>query len=190
MLKKLTLAITAALVSTSVMATLPSVTPGIEIFMSGATAQDLAIESLMTDLCVANTLDTFKQGTSHAAYYCNIDSSKIINGTTIVNPTVLFHKRSAGGSALGVNPEIDGTAIEHMRIIRANGTNNCTESSLGSKSWACTAVAANGDTLMVASDVGVSDVNPELFVGENTPTGSSPVEALLAATNLDRKSVV
>lgn len=187
MFKKLTVAVSAAMISTSAFALAPTETPDIEIFMSGASAQDKGIAALFNDLCVAGTLDTYldvanpaKPGKAHSAFFCNIDSNKVA-GLSITNPKVLFHKRSAGGSAQGVNPVIDEQAIDAMVI----NNNNCTNVAAGS--YQCTVVKADGDLIEVISDAGVSDVNPEMFVGENTPSGSAPVDAAVVAAKMQVK---
>ena len=192
MFKKLAIAVSAALVSTSAMAIAPSATiPNFEIFMSGATAQDIGIANVITDMCVPGTLDTFTQSSNHAAYYCNVNVALVTgdaNGAFAglpawtaanpgVNPTVLFHKRSAGGSALGVSPIYENTPITHMNIwntVRVPNASNCTVTAPGSRSWTCTTTNL-GDTLETRSDLGVSDVNPEMFVGANVPSGFNPI---------------
>jgi len=188
MFKKLTLAVSAAMISTSAFALAPTETPDIEIFMSGASAQDKGIAALFDDLCVAGTLDTYldvanpaKPGKAHSAFFCNIDSNKVA-GLSITNPKVLFHKRSAGGSAQGVNPVIDEQAIDAMVIN--NG--NCTPAATAG-TYDCTVVKADGDLIEVVSDAGVSDVNPEMFVGVNTPAGSAEIDAALVASKLEVK---
>ena len=186
MLKKISIAISAAVISAPVFALSPTTTPDIEIFMSGASAQDKSIAALFSDVCVAGTLDVFKDngakpGKAHSAYFCTVDTAQVNGGTPgFVNPDVLLHKRSAGGSAQGVNPVIDEVAIDAMTIN--NG--NCTETAAGSQSWLCS-IANPGDTVPVVSDAGVSDVNPELFVGANTPLGQSPVNASEVATKME-----
>lgn len=184
-LKKLSLAVSSLLVSGAVFAHAPTVTPDVEIFMSGASAQDKGIAALFADLCVAGTLDVYKDilnvakpGKAHSAYYCTLDNAKV-PGLSISNPKVLFHKRSAGGSAQGVNPVIDENAIDAMVI----NNSNCTETVAGSQDWRCT-VTNPGDLVSVVSDAGVSDVNPEMFVGANTPAGESPVDASVVAQKM------
>ena len=185
MLKKLSVAVSAALISTSAFALSPTTAPDIEIFMSGASAQDKGIAALFTDLCVSGTLDTFKDdsakpGKAHSAYFCNIDSTKVA-GLSITNPKVLFHKRSKGGSAFGVNPVIDEQAIDAMAI---NNADNCHETAAGSQQWLCS-ITNPGDLISVVSDAGVSDVNPEMFVAENTPAGSASVDAGVVAAKME-----
>ena len=186
MFKKLSVAVSAAMISTSAFALAPTETPDIEIFMSGASAQDKGIAALFQDLCVTGTLDVYKDvanpakpGKAHSAFFCNIDSTKVA-GLSTTNPKVLFHKRSAGGSAQGVNPVIDEQAIDAMVIN--NG--NCTNTAPGE--YQCT-IGAAGDLVPVISDAGVSDVNPEMFVGENTPAGSVDVDATTVASKMTVK---
>lgn len=182
-MKKLSLAVTAALVSGAAFAHAPGVTPDIEIFMSGASAQDNGIASLFDDLCVAGTLDTYLDGgtgAGYSAYFCSLDNTKV-PGLTLSNPKVLFHKRSAGGSGKGVNPVIQETPIEAMVIN--NG--NCVVMSPNKYNCSIAGGVVGGDLVMKVSDAGVSDVNPEMFVGANTPAGDQPVNAAEAATKVD-----
>lgn len=190
MLKKLTVAISAALISSSAFALSPTTTADIEIFMSGASAQDKAIAGLFGDLCVAGTLDTYKdlrtsgkRGKSHTAFFCTLDNNKLSPAAkanmTLTNPNVLFHKRSAGGSAQGVNPVLDLQAIDAMVID--NG--NCVQLT-GTSDWNCS-IGNPGDTISVVSDAGVSDVNPEMFIKQNTPSGSQPVDSAKVSSNLE-----
>jgi hypothetical protein len=154
----------------------PSVTPDIEIFVSGASAQDSNVEKLFTELCAAGSLDTYfdnanpdKKGANHRAFFCTLDTSKV-TGLSVASPKVLFHKRSAGGSAQGVNPLVDKQAIDAMSI---NNNNNCTKAA-GESFYRCS-ISNTGDLIKQVSDVGVSDVNPGLFRGLNVPSGSKDV---------------
>ncbi len=189
MLKKLSIAISIALVSSSAYALTPAAYDAntIEMFVSGASAQDKGIAALFSDLCVAGSLDTYKDvanpakpGKAHTAYFCNIDSTKVTGGTTGVNPKVLFHKRSKGGSAQGVNPVIDEQAIDAMTILNSN----CTETATGSRVWNCS-IGNPGDLVQVVSDAGVSDVNPEMFIKQNAPAGSNPVDPTVVSAKMD-----
>lgn len=156
------------------------------IYMSGASAQDGNIEALFTDLCVAGSLDIFrdianpaKPGKGYRVFFCNVDSTKVtFPAGTPNNPAVRFHKRSAGGSAQGVNPLIDGTAIEAMSIDNGNCTN------VGAGEWECT-VGNAGDLISVNSTAGISDVDPGMFRGVNTPGGSAPADPASVASTLD-----
>ncbi|QJD30274.1 hypothetical protein [Methylococcus geothermalis] len=163
----------------------PSVSPDIEIFMSGATAQDLNVRQLFEQLCVDGTRDEYldnsvpaNPGSAHTAIFCTLDSTKV-NGLSVNNPKVLFHKRSAGGSAQGVNPVLDEQAIDAMSIT--NG--NCTKE--GNDAFYRCRISQPGDLVQKVSDAGVSDVNPALFRGANTPDGSAPVIPSKVAQRMD-----
>ncbi|HEB56766.1 MAG TPA: hypothetical protein ENI98_10800 [Gammaproteobacteria bacterium] len=191
-IKQIATAVSAVLLSGSALAISPTTTPDIEIFMSGATAQDKAIAALFENICVTDAsgnptdLDIFKDnanavkpGKAHTAYFCTLDNAKV-PGLSITAPKVLFHKRSKGGSAQGVNPVIDEVAIDAMNI----NNSNCLAPAGTDNFWRCDitkyqadGVTPTGNLIAVVSDAGVSDVNPEMFVGANTPAGNAPVNA-------------
>ncbi len=168
----------------------PNVTPDLTVHMSGATAPDKALVALFTNLCDAGTLDIFRddpgaaatKGRNHNAFFCTIDSANVpnltVNGAPVTSAKVLFHKRSQGGSAQGVNPLIDGVAIAHMRID--NG--NCTQVA-ATNTWNCQASGAN--LVNIVSDAGVSDVEPKLFTGPNKPSNASAVNPAQADAALE-----
>ncbi|CAI8844548.1 hypothetical protein [Methylococcus capsulatus] len=163
----------------------PGVSPDIEIFMSGASAQDGNVRQLFEELCVGGTLDVYfdnsnpsNPGSAHTAIFCQIDSSKV-TGLSVNNPKVLFHKRSAGGSAQGVGPVLDEQAIDAMMIN--NG--NC-QKDAASGNWLCR-ISQPGDLAQKVSDAGVSDVNPAMFRSMNTPDGVAPVDPAKVSQRLD-----
>lgn len=163
------MAAAAALSAGNAFALAPGAAVDIEIWASGATAQDKGVEALFSELCVAGTLDVYrdnanasKPGAQHSAYFCRLDSTKV-TGLGTVNPNVLFHKRSQGGSAQGVTPLILDQAITHMQINNGNCTKTAPDSF-----YRCR-VSNAGDTILHESDLGVSDVNPDLFRGVNAP---------------------
>ena len=184
--KQLITAIAAGLAFNSGIAlALPPGAPDIEIILSGATAQDNNIGALFAELCVAGSLDEYRDGTSgsaggnHRAYFCNLDTGKV-TGLSATSPKVLFHKTSTskatgtaiGGSGIGVNPVLKKQPVDVMSIN--NG--NCTAPANGEKYWRCR-ISQTGDVTPQVPDAGVSDVNPELFIGANTPAGVAPVDA-------------
>jgi len=181
-------AVSLAGMSQGAFALAPTTAPDIEIFMSGASAQDKAIAALFSNLCEAGTLDVFKdsnktgsEGKDHSAYFCTLSSANVpgltVNGNAVTTANVLLHKRSAGGSAQGVNPLIDGTPIAAMNIN--NG--NCTAQ--GGNVWFCNATGAN--LVNVISDAGISDVEPTLFTGPNKPSNAGDVDPTAAAAALN-----
>lgn len=157
----------------------PSVTPDIEIFMSGATAQDKALKNIFTtNLCNPATLHIYKSTnlTDHQAFFCTIPANAVAGIT--VDKNVLFHKRSSGGSAQGVNPLIDGTAIAHMEV----STTSCvTAGKAGTDAdpYICSTLVNK------LSDAGISDVEPTLFTGPNKPSNALEVSATAANAALE-----
>jgi hypothetical protein len=186
------LAACTALTSGSALALAPTETPDIEIYLSGATAQDGNVGLLFQDLCQPGTLDTYYDGPTgtagsrHRAYFCTLDTSKV-TGLSTTNPKVLLHKTSTsgavGGSGIGVNPVMLKQPVEAMSI--KNG--NCLAPTGNETYWRCRITQA-GDLIQQVPDGGVSDVNPELFTGSNTPTGVAPVDAAKVAKLLDVRS--
>ena len=191
MKKFLSAALTAAalaVASQSAFAIAPNIAPEIEIFMAGASAQDRALRGLMLSLCgkgaapIGNNGDLDIYTTSgHTAYYCTLTSAQIpglsVNGAAVTQARVLLHKRSQGGSAQGVNPLIAGTPIAHMPVNVANCPGAAVVGADGQTTTACTAANQN-----VASHAGLSDVEPDLFIGANVPAGSNPVTSTASIT--------
>ncbi|MEI6267701.1 MAG: hypothetical protein WCP01_02390 [Methylococcaceae bacterium] len=159
-----------------------TVTPDLQVYLSGASAQDKGIDSLVKDLCLNGTvsttdLTTFKDdggvanavtGKKHTAWFCTITSTSVTGLSA--TKKVLFHKRSDGGSAMGVSPLLADTAIDHMVINNSNCATTGTTRSCR--------ISNAGDLVAHKSDAGLSDVNPEMFKGIlNTPAGFSSVKA-------------
>lgn len=169
----------------------PNITSDIEIFMAGSSAQDTAIASLFGALCNTGTLDIFKdnnrpgsEGSDHTAYYCTISSTSLpglsINGQPVVSAKVLLHKRSQGGSGMGVSPLINGIPIAAMRI----DAGNCVQQG-STNNWYCN---ANSNNLMYEiPDIGVSDVEPELFIYPNQPSSVSAVDPQMIDATINVK---
>jgi len=176
-LKRLSAALAAAgfAFSGQALALGPDVTAQIQIWFSGASAPDNSLQNVFTSLCLANTLDVYKNdnvsspGNNYRAFSCNLNSA-LIPGLSTQNPTVEFIKRSAGGSAQGVQPVAREQAISFLVVSSAN----CTETSPGSRDWRCSDDQP-GETENKVPDGGFSDVEPLLFRGPNTPSGFTDV---------------
>lgn len=146
----------------------PDTAPDLTMFMSGATAMDNAITSMFNNLCTDT--DYYQDGTSGSAYrafFCTLTPTKVPGLSA--NTKVLFIKRSSGGSAQGVNPLVEEAKIDALNIFN----NNCTETAAGSHTWSCT-INNPGDLAQMHPNLGISDVDPFMFRGPNTPDGFSP----------------
>lgn len=166
----------------------PSDEPDLKINMSGATAMDNSITSLFTSLCDAGTLHSYfndgpNPGNRYRAFFCTLSPDKV-DGLSAPQK-VLFVKRSAGGSAQGVNPIIDQQRLEAMNIFN----NNCTLSPTATdpNRYLCS-ISNPGDLELRYSDIGISDVDVKMFRGVNTPAGFNPVNPE-SAEDLDSVSV-
>jgi hypothetical protein len=144
-----------------------------DLYMSGASAQDNALRTLFTQLCDRGTgagsaTDTFNayngvSGTNQSMVFCRTKGvTGVANGTKI-----LFHKSSVGGSGNGVQPVANSTILLFMTTastcpaVTPGSTVTCTANAL-------TPASGVGS---VPPDGGISDVEPKLL-------GATPAEVL------------
>lgn len=150
-----------------------TVTPDIDLYVGGASAQDANLEETIASLCEPGTLDIYydaaKSGGSQRAYYCQMTKTKV-SGLTISPAKVLIHKRVSGGSAMGVYPLVGEVPINFM-ALNATCTASGTKTVLGTAyplSKCNDANSADPTTFVKkVPDLGISDVNPGLFKGSN-----------------------
>ncbi len=172
-----TVAWSLALALPGVAAALPP-TPGaeIEVFLSGATAQDEALENLFLlkdglpgapNICEPGSLDIYRgeiAGTAKRIYYCRT-SGKIAG--VAAGKRLALHK-SSGGSGEGVTPLASGTSLQYLDLSTVARPGVCARSRN---------VPARGDFAAYVDHetcragarsarpaAGLSDVEPELLV--------------------------
>jgi hypothetical protein len=177
-MKTLSAAVIAAgsMLSTAAFAVLPTDTPTLELWLSGASAQDALLAGLVPSLCDDTPLtytDTAgKAGVDFSAFFCTMSSAKVPG--LVGTQKVMIHKRSRGGSAWGVAPvalagvggqALNAVNVAQMEISFTTGGsvsgNNCALDS-GTR-YVCNAA----HTVDKISDAGVSDVEPAMFTGPN-----------------------
>lgn len=152
----------------------PATAPDLTLFMSGASGMDGAITAMFDNLCentASDPKDYYQDGTTgsnYRAFFCTLSPAKV-SGLTAPKK-VLFIKRSAGGSAQGVSPLVEGKKIDALTIANSN----CTETVSGSHKWSCR-ISNPGDLVATDPNIGISDVDPFMFRGPNTPAGFSPI---------------
>jgi hypothetical protein len=140
----------------------------LKVYVSGASALSGSINGLLTQNCISTTRTTYTYtqiypGTTSAAAFGTINSCSLISGNDFglpANTNIVFQKRDAGGSGVGVYPVSNGTPIDFIDPASctgpASGTGTCTT------------------LFLKAADGGVSDVEPALFGAIlNTPPESS-----------------
>ena len=168
-LKHLPLAVAAALVAPAAFATAPAsptdTAGAITIFMSGASAPDEFMESIMTGMMDAGFYKyKATSGTSAGRAFLGYIKSDASIPASIRGQKVLFIKRSAGGSVWGVNPLARAEAISRLKAADAS----CSATPEADGYYTCPVVgvdpgvgAPTGEELV--PDFGVSDVAPFMF---------------------------
>lgn len=131
------------------------------IYFSGASATKAAFGGLFTQNCQASTRNDYtlaSDSTFGTIYTCTLNTTNDF-GLGAIN--VMFQKRDAGGSGMGVYPVANGTGIAFINIATC-------ATPVGTASATCT-----GQTTVVP-DGGTSDVEPAMFEASlNTPAGFS-----------------
>ncbi|MBU1690480.1 MAG: hypothetical protein KJ958_14870 [Gammaproteobacteria bacterium] len=146
----------------------PAVTPDLQVFISGASAQQLTLGKIVEGMMTAGTIDVFydtnSSGKDYRAYFGTVNGT----GTSLDGKKVLIHNRAKGGSVWGVNPVARAQAISRMAVDGTAG--NCAAVA-NAVFPAATYKCAN--TVNAVPDAGVSDVEPGLFSGINVANGDS-----------------
>lgn len=141
------------------------------IKLSGATAQDNAVASLLTGtLCQAGSLTRYT-ATNQFVYICTPNTTNITTGG---KTQLVVAKNSVGGSAQGVVPVNSGTAIPFLDLALINAT-TCPASTGSGTSIACPDSAAIFTN--TASRIGISDVEPGFFA-DSSSLGNLTIEPL------------
>lgn len=178
--KALTLAVIAA-ASQNALAIDPSVTPDVVFRLSGATAaESLWRLATRNEICDTNNpdIDYLRDaGGTNFAVYCLAQTTGVsYNGQVSTIPAslsgkkVLFLKHGFGGSASGVQALINPIQQAYVDRTTCPGAPGGTFSigGVAYDSWTC-------GTSNAYSHAGFSDVNPELFRGDNKPFSASAV---------------
>ncbi|MGK2899633.1 MAG: hypothetical protein ACSLE9_13260 [Burkholderiaceae bacterium] len=128
----------------------------LKVYVGGASALSAAIGGLFTQNCNAATRTDYTYPTSTSfgkIFTCTLNATNDFGVGAI---DVMFQKRDAGGSGIGVYPVANNTAIDFIDPSTctgpASGTGTCTT------------------LFQRAADGGVSDVEPAMFAASaNTP---------------------
>lgn len=146
--KSLTAALALSAVALQANALDPAGPFDLEFTVSGATAADKQFANYITQICDAATLDTFNNPADTAsAFTCTVRNGSVagISG----DRDVLIRKES-GGSSTGVEPVTNATTVVGLNL------STCSETT--ANQWTC-----SDTTINVNAQVGISDVEPELF---------------------------
>jgi hypothetical protein len=186
-------AVAAALASGTAMAvTAPTAVDAqaapIKIFISGSSAAKAAIKASLAgaDWCNGNGMTTFASGTPDFNAYSCTAAAGPFNGQS----TTIYY-RAEGGSVVGVLPVINNVAIKQLDLSAAGG---CPQTTTGSVTCVVGGTsAANGSadswtsgvfTPAVGAQVGISDLEPKVFVGDNFPSNYTFIGAKRTVADL------
>jgi len=168
-------------------AALPAVPPPqIELYISGSSAQDEALENVIRlpagvpsapALCEPGSLDIYRgmiSGTANRVFYCR--TSRAVAG---VQPGLrLAIYKSSGGSGEGVTPVSAATPLPFLDLGKLPNSPGCIE---GQPVRATAELAAyinhtgcNNSAKLARPRAGLSDVNPELVGGVTAPLTVRP----------------
>lgn len=168
-------------VATGASALPPVPGPQIEVYFSGASAQDEALENLIRlvpgiagapNLCEPGTLDIYRgtiDGTAKRVFYCR--SSRNVPGVP-AGQRIAIHK-SSGGSGEGVTPVSAATPIKYIDLANLGTTPSCTtpraERATANFGAYQNRVGCDGGGKALVPRAGLSDVDPELVGGVTAP---------------------
>jgi hypothetical protein len=164
----------------------PAPPPQLELYISGSSAQDEALENLIRlptgvagvpALCEAGTLDIYRgmlSGTANRVFYCR--TSQQVKGVAAGQRLAIY--KSSGGSGDGVTPVAAATPLPFLDLAKLPQTPGC----LNGQPKLATAELApyvnhtgcDGAAKLVRPRAGLSDVNPELVGGVSAPLTVRP----------------
>jgi hypothetical protein len=160
----------------------PDAAPQVELFISGSSAQDEALENLIRlasglpgalALCEPGSLDIYRgslHGTANRVFYCR--TSHDVTGVAPGLRLAIY--KSSGGSGEGVNPVAAGTPLPFLDLAKLPHSPACEK---GQAVRATADFAAYTDhtgcddaaARVARPRAGLSDVNPELVGGGHVP---------------------
>jgi hypothetical protein len=180
-LQILCMTMTALLAGPVAQALPPTPAPQIELYISGSTAQDEALENLIhlasgisgaPALCEPGSLDIYRgslRGTANRVFYCR--TSHEVSGVAPGMRLAIY--KSSGGSGEGVSPVAAATLLPFLDLGKLPHTAACEK---GQPMRATTDFAAytnhtgcDDAARMARPRAGLSDVNPELVGAAHVP---------------------
>jgi len=151
----------------------------LDIFVSGSSAQDNALERLFRLQCAPDSLDIYRAGGNQRVFFCSfegreVDEQGVVRGAVFEGGRkVAFHKSSVGGSGYGVGPVVQRTSVQfvNMADLKRHADERCVPSKRSRRpadppfDGYVEHVCVNPKPLSMVPDAGVSDVEPRIFAG-------------------------
>jgi hypothetical protein len=159
----------------------PTPGPEIELYISGSSAQDEALESLVRltaglpgapNLCEPGTLDIYRgniNGTANRVFYCRM--ARGVAGVAGNRRLAIY--KSSGGSGEGVGPVSAAAPLRFIDLNQLPDTPACRTGRAGRGTTELAAytdhTSCDGQGKPEVPRAGLSDVNPELVGGATSP---------------------
>jgi len=156
----------------------PGATDTLELRISGASAQDIALEKAIALMCDSGTLNGMSM-TNQSFYYCSITGGATKEGVTVLSSVtqtkLAVWKSSVGGSGNGIAPVATAGSLAFLNVtaITANtsylsAATNVTSSVLPTYTMQTVQGAGTSLTATAVTQVGLSDVEPALLGATTT----------------------
>jgi hypothetical protein len=188
---KIAAALAAVCAGGSAYALPPTATYDIQLVVAGASAQRNTFQQEFTAICQAATLNLYQASPTanqdFRAYSCTLNTAGL--PASIAGRNAIVYYRAEGGSVYGVGPLAKNVQVKRLvvnaacSVATAPAFGNCPVTGYS----LTTDTATSGNLANQLVDLGVSDVEPSRFVGENWPAtgtsalGSQPTPAQLNA---------
>jgi hypothetical protein len=190
---KIAAALAAVCAGGSAYALPPTATYDINLVVAGASAQRNTFQQEFSAICQAATLNLYQAsptaGQDFRAYSCTLNTTGL--PASIAGRNAIVYYRSEGGSVYGVGPLAKNMQVKRLLVNGACSTatapafGNCPVTGYSLTTDSATA----GNLTNSIVDLGVSDVEPTRFVGENWPaTGTSALGGQPTSTQFNTLS--
>ncbi len=144
-----------------------------DIYLSGSSAVDLALEKFIANTCVANTLDSYRSDAVGKTYYLwTCSSASGANFGLASNTKIAIHKNT-NSSAEGVTGVVDSAAaLSYLQVADVSSTSGCTSATVASTAtipaynqFVCGTTIGNAGVPATthATDFGFADSEPAQF---------------------------
>lgn len=170
---KIAAALAAVCAGGSAYALPPTATYDISLVVAGASAQRNTFQQEFTAICQAATLNLYQANPTpnqdFRAYSCTLNTTGL--PPSIAGRNAIVYYRSEGGSVYGVGPLAKNTQVK--RLLVNNSCTTATAPAFGNcnvSGYSLTTDTGTGNLVNSLVDLGVSDVEPSRFVGENWPS--------------------
>jgi hypothetical protein len=134
-----------------------SASDAVNIYVSGATAQDSGLKAAVATLCTSGTVHEYTASNQSVILCTPTSAYGIASGKT----QLAVYKHSVGGSGNGVAPVNNSTPLPFLDLTKI--VTSCPNATGAGTVIGCSAVAATLVTTNAVAQLGISDVEPSFF---------------------------